>query len=334
MIIKVDVDKSNGIKIRSEQQIKTFKEWGLKEEHIEEFVINNASTIFGDEETLLIVGRQLKDRAHKTNDFLFVDAEGSLVLVEIKRDASDIRGRSESLEFQAIRYAASLATIKTPEELITKSLIPYLRKNDNDHQGERTVDERARKILLSFFKKNNISVENFNRKQKIRLISSPYDETTLSACAWLINNGIDMKLIQLTPLEIDGDKSISIETILPLEKNEDYYVEIKDSIDKRETLEKPSLIRKELPKMDKLFEWEILKKGDKIFIKGSEDSIATVIDHRTVNYQGKVMTYNEWGTMITDWISIQIYRYAYLEGTSESLDDLRMKELEKRNANE
>ena len=151
----------------------------------------------------MVVGRQVRDTNNKRNDFLFVDGEGSLVLVEVKRDFADIKSRTEALEFQAIRYAASLATIKTPEELITKTLINYIKKYEGEPEDERTIEEIARKRLFSFFRKNNISTYNFNRKQKIRLISSSYDETTLSACAWLINSGIDMKLIQLTPLELD-----------------------------------------------------------------------------------------------------------------------------------
>src|SRR5690554_4145755 len=180
MIIKIDIDNKKGITIKKEQEIKTFKDWGLSENDIEDFVIKNASLVFGEEESLLVVGRQVRDTNNKRNDFLFIDGEGALVLVEVKRDVSDIKGRSEALEFQAIRYAASLATIKTPEELITKSLINYIKKYESELEGERTIEEIARKRLFSFFRQNNILIENFNRKQKIRLISSSYDDTTLS----------------------------------------------------------------------------------------------------------------------------------------------------------
>lgn len=201
----------------------------------------------------MVVGRQVRDTNNKRNDFLFVDGEGSLVLVEVKRDLADIKSRTEALEFQAIRYAASLATIKTPEELITKTLINYIKKYEGEPEDERTIEEIARKRLFSFFRKNNISTYNFNRKQKIRLISSSYDETTLSACAWLINSGIDMKLIQLTPLELDDIKSIQIDVVLPQNKNEDYYVELEEGIDSDIRKKKTSIERKVLPKMEDLF---------------------------------------------------------------------------------
>lgn len=216
------------------------------------------------------------------------------MLVEVKRDVSDTKGRSETLEFQAIRYAASLATIKTPEELITKSLINYIRKYEGEPEGERTIEEIARKRLFYFFRQNNILNENFNRKQKIRLISSSYDETTLSACAWLINNGIDMKLIQLTPLQLHEDKSKKIDTILPLDKNEDYYVELEDNIKSEITKKKTASERKVLPKMDNLFKWGIIGPGDVIYLKRYGNSDAIAIDHRTVEYKGEQMSYVGW----------------------------------------
>lgn len=123
----------------------------------------------------MVVGRQVRDTNNKRNDFLFVDGEGSLVLVEVKRDLADIKSRTEALEFQAIRYAASLVTIKTPEELITKTLINYIKKYEGEPEVERTIEEIARK----------------------RLFSSSYDETTLSACAWLINNGNPINPIRI-----------------------------------------------------------------------------------------------------------------------------------------
>ena len=275
----------------------------------------------------MVVGRQVRDTNNKRNDFLFVDGEGSLVLVEVKRDLADIKSRTEALEFQAIRYAASLATIKTPEELITKTLINYIKKYEGEPEGERTIEEIARKRLFSFFRKNNISTYNFNRKQKIRLISSSYDETTLSACAWLINSGIDMKLIQLTPLELDDIKSIQIDVVLTQNKNEDYYVEIEEGIDSDIRKKKTSIERKVLPKMEDLFKWGIIEPGVVLYLKGYENSNAIAIDYRSVEYKGKQMSYVEWGTLLTGWISIQIYKYAYLKMNNESLDDLRIKKM-------
>jgi hypothetical protein len=48
--------------------------------------------------------------------------------VEIKRDRKDIEGRKEAFEFQAIRYAASYATIEDPDDLVNKIYAPYIRK--------------------------------------------------------------------------------------------------------------------------------------------------------------------------------------------------------------
>jgi len=81
-----------------------------------------------------------------------------------------------------------------------------------------------------------------------------------------------------------------------------------------------------LPKMDKLIELGLIKKGDTIYltIKPNE-SIATLIDEKYVNYNGKKMTLNEWGCKVTGWKSIRIYAYITILGETETLHQKRLK---------
>src|SRR3712207_8835569 len=83
---------------------------------LEEFLRKNIEVIFEDE-TLLVVGKQVVNKENGRSDLTAVDENGNLVLIEVKRDVEDIRQRKESFEFQAIRYAASYAKIKTPDDL-------------------------------------------------------------------------------------------------------------------------------------------------------------------------------------------------------------------------
>lgn len=332
MIIKVKIENKK-IEYQEELEIKKFKDWGLLEKNIEDFIVENIDSVFDDEEhSLIVVGRQAKNKAKKINDLLMLDSEGCLVLVEIKRDEDDMKNR-EALEFQAIRYAASLATIKTPEELIRKILVDYIAEYEKHKIGDRELLEVAREKLNSFIKNNNIKLENFNQTQKIRLVASSYDATTLSACAWLIDNGMDMKLIQLTPLEVDGDKFIRIDTILPQVKNEDFYVEFEEK-SKNTVAPKSKEESRNLPKMRELLDEGLLKVGDKLYIKGNEDEVATVINSKLVNYKGESITYNEWGTRVKGWQAIQIYVHAFKVDDNKSLQDIRYELLEKRNTEE
>lgn len=63
-----------------------------------------------------------------------MDNSGNIVLIEIKRDKKEIECRKESFEFQAIRYAASYATIDNVDELVKKVYAPYHKwMNGNEY---------------------------------------------------------------------------------------------------------------------------------------------------------------------------------------------------------
>lgn len=87
-----------------------------------------------------------------------------------------------------------------------------------------------------------------------------------------------------------------------------------------------------LPKMDKLIEFGLIHKGDKIYLtQKPEESIATLIDEKHVNYNGEKLTLNEWGCKITGWQSIRIYTYVAILGEDETLHTKRLRFIEEHN---
>ena len=94
----------------------TFSELGMQESHIEEILRCCIDMLCDDEESMLIVGRQVKNEKLGRSDLTAVDNNGNIVLIEIKRDRNDIENRKEAFEFQAIRYAASYATIESVDD--------------------------------------------------------------------------------------------------------------------------------------------------------------------------------------------------------------------------
>ena len=82
----------------------TFAELEMRESDIEEILRKNIDMICDDEESLLVVGQQVKNEKRGRSDLTAVDSSGNLVLIEIKRDKKDIEGRREAFEFLAIRY--------------------------------------------------------------------------------------------------------------------------------------------------------------------------------------------------------------------------------------
>lgn len=323
----IPIKKEDGIKMDDiEIAGRSFKSLDLKENDIEEFLRTNIDVILEDE-NLLIVGRQVKTKEGSRSDLTAVDEDGNLVLIEIKRDIEDIKSRKEPFEIQAIRYAASYAKIKTTEELVEKIFAGYIDKYEFE-RGELTPYEKATRILNSFLEKNN-AIKTFNKKQRIILIASSFDPQTLSAVAWLISNNVDICCFTLSPMEIGSQLFIDINRILPPPALENFYVEIEDKVKSSETdSQAKTITRTYLPRMDKLFEWGIVKKDDVVVLKGFGGSEALVIDHKKVEYNGEIMSFSRWGEKVTGWSAICIYEWAMIKDSEKTLDQLRREKME------
>lgn len=302
----------------------SFKKLGLKEHAIEEFFRKNIEAIFDDdEETLLIVGQQTSNAKRGRSDLIAVDGNGRIVLIEIKRDAEDIKLRKEPFEFQAIRYAASYAKIKTPEELVDKVFSPYIEKKEAEFDLKGLTPNEAATRKLKEFLNANKGINAFNRKQRIILIASSFDDQTLSAVAWLVYNNVDISCCTLSPIRINDHIFLQVEKVLPPPSLEDFYVDISEGKSPAQGKEPSTGIKRtNLPKMPQLFEWGILKKGDKLSIRNHDKSEAEVVDAREVMFNGEQLTYNQWGQKVTDWSSICIYDWAVRED-GKTLGELR-----------
>lgn len=84
----------------------------------------------------------------------------------------------------------------------------------------------------------------------------------------------------------------------------------------------PVLPRRRLQSTQDLIELGRLKIGETLTIRGRDNSAARVLDGRHVEFQGKLMTFNEWGQRVTGWPSIRIYTMACLPD-GRTLDQLR-----------
>ena len=180
----------------------------VTEDHLEEFVRRHVDLVFSQEEeeteqTLLIVGQQVRDKEGRRSDLVALDSEGCVLLIEIKRDRKDMEARKEPLEFQAVRYAANYALITTPEDLVDKLFAPYIKKHwDEYHEHHKTETQLGREILEGFLTGNKIEELDFNQRQRIVLIASDFDDETLSACAWLCKNKVELALSNHLAIQI------------------------------------------------------------------------------------------------------------------------------------
>ena len=299
----------------------TFSELGMQENDIEEIARCNIDILCGEEESMLIVGSQVRNEKLGRSDLTAVDNEGSIVLIEIKRDIKDIETRKEAFEFQAIRYAASYANIKSTDELVKKVFVPYIEKYSSEFElGELTSYELGLRKLNEFLDAND-AVSNFNKKQRIILVASDYDEQTLSAVAWLNYNGVDISCFRFIPYRINEEIFLEAEKILPLTEYNDYYVNLLDK-STTEVKERKSYSRRSLPKIGDMLKWGVVKPGDIIVAKNHTDE-ATLLENGNVLVDGKEKSIQIWLKEIYGWSSVQTYAFTVHKESGKTLSDIR-----------
>ena len=303
----------------------TFSEIGMKENDIEEILRSNIDIICNDEESMLIVGQQVKNEKNGRSDLTAVDNNGNIVLIEIKRDVRDIEYRKEAFEFQAIRYAASYATIDNPEDLVKKVYGHYIEKYKNEFElGELTSYELGIRKLNEFLKVNEAD-KSFNEKQRIILVASNFDDQTLSAVAWLNSNQVDMSCFKFTPYRYNEEIYLNTEKILPVNSYDDFYVSLLEKTSS--VVEKKSKSRQALPKINTMLSWGVVKPGDIIVAKGRDDE-ATLLANGNVIVNGEEKSMQSWLQNVYGWSSVQTYANTIRKESGKTLSQIREEYME------
>ena len=250
------------------------------------------------------------------------------MIIELKRSAKEAAARVEPLEFQAIRYAANCSLLSRAE-LERDVFAKYLERNRAEFgEKERSVQELAHEKLERFLQDNE--VEEFNQKQRIVLVAPDFDKETLSACAWLSANGIDLRCITVSPFKYNQQVFLAVERILPPPRLDEFNVGVAKPSENevKSSKGKSVAVKESLPRMPALFGWKIVNPGDKVYIKGHPAEKAEAIDAKTVKFDGQALSYNEWGKKVTGWSVINIYEWTLLEKNNKSLDQLRSEKLQ------
>ncbi|AYA76003.1 hypothetical protein DOE78_11450 [Bacillus sp. Y1] len=300
----------------------TFTELGMQESDLEEILKNSIDMICDEEESMLIVGQQVKNVKNGRSDLTAIDNNGNIVLIEIKRDRKDIEGRKEAFEFQAIRYAASYATIESPDDLVKKVYAPYIEKYRSEFElSELTSFELGIRKLNEFLRVNEAE-KSFNKKQKILLVASDFDEQTLSAVSWLNSNQVDMSCYKLIPYKVKDDIYLLKEKVLPVTNYEDYYVNLIDKSLAVSIKRNKGGTRRTLPKIDAMLEWGVVKEGDVIVAKDrGNEGVLMANGNIMLNEEEKSM--QAWLKEIYGWSSVQTYVFAIHKESGKSLSQIR-----------
>jgi hypothetical protein len=192
-----------------------FASLGFQERRdIQEWIAANPG-ILGED--LLIIGKEFSgfDRTDERLDLLAVDADGNLVVIELKRDDT-----GADAHWQAIKYASYLQRASADD--IIRMLAEY----------SETSEEDATNSLLQHLNADDLNA--LNNDQRIILASHRFAPEVTSAALWLNDKapGDDLvSCVQLTPYQ-DGDDGplyVQASRIIPVPGVDDYLIGIGES---------------------------------------------------------------------------------------------------------
>jgi hypothetical protein len=183
----------------------------LERQHIEKWIELNPD-ILGED--LLIITNEY-DRFDKTNerlDLLALDKEGTIVIIELKRDDS-----GKNVDLQAMKYAAYCSTL-------TLDKVCSIYKNYCEKSISQYSLEDARKKIVDFI--SNTEFEEINDKPRIIIVSKEFRPEVTASVLWLRKFKLDIRCVKLSPYEIKPDKIvIEVNTIVPIPEAEDYIIQ-------------------------------------------------------------------------------------------------------------
>jgi hypothetical protein len=264
---------ASGLSVGKKIRPMKFKEvlpQGALEQDLEDLIVaqpsllNWSDIVSFQSPDLLIISRQPHTQTRKRADLFAVSTDGELVIIEIKRDAPDEKGRREAMEFQAIRYAA--ASRKMTASAIIDMFADYLKKLAEANNGGKAESDpgyrgQAVSMLCKHLADENEELAEADlgdqldprTKQKIYLVAAGYEPDVLSACAWLREHEIDIACFRLRPYKIASQLLLERERLIPPPELDDFYVGMSPiastsitkapgSVDRRKS-DKPSFMR-------------------------------------------------------------------------------------------
>jgi len=184
----------------------------LERKNIEKW-IEDCPEILGEELLILTSEYDKFDKTSERLDLLALDRQGTLVIIELKRDDT-----GKVVELQAIKYAAYCSTL-TFDQVIDLHY-DYIKKKDK--QVDR---DEIRKKLIDFIE--NTEFEEINDRPRIILLAKEYRPEVTATVIWLRKFGIDISCVKITPYIHDGT-TLTIESsiLIPLPDAKDFLIQV------------------------------------------------------------------------------------------------------------
>lgn len=152
------------------------------------------------------------DESRRRIDLLGIDRDANLVVIELKR-AED----GAHMELQAIRYAAMVSTMTFDQGV--EVFGRYLART-----GKGETDARAE--LLDFLGWDEPNEDAFAQDVRIVLASAEFSREVTTSVLWLIERGIDIRCVRLSPYDFGGRILVDAQQIIPLPELAEYQVRV------------------------------------------------------------------------------------------------------------
>ena len=174
-------------------------------------------------------------------DLLALDAEGRLVVVELKRDEGPF------MDLQAVRYAAMVAHMT-----LDRAVEAHAR-----YLAGRGVEEDARERILEHLGADEgEEPEILSARPRILLAARDFPRELTTAVLWLNDSGLDIRCVRLVPYLLGGDLVLDAAQVIPLPEAADYMVRLRDreAVQAHSTYPDEPWTREEIARLARLVE--------------------------------------------------------------------------------
>ena len=201
----------------------TFGEEGVLERNLQR-ILRTRPEVLG--EKLLIIDEEFGnwEDSNRRIDLLGLDAEGRLVVIELKRGDTGAH-----MELQALRYAAMVANMTRKQ--IEETFQDYLNKRAGG-EGRAVEDGEAEDRIREHLGKGEPDSEVVHTEVPRIILAAEDFGKELTTCvmwlndSWLKGTGREIKCIRLRPHRNGDEVLIESSVVIPLPEASDYQTQI------------------------------------------------------------------------------------------------------------
>ena len=190
-----------------------FSQHGLLERNDLERWVEADPSMLGEDLMVVTTEYDGFDKTNERLDVLALDREGTLVVVELKRDDS-----GKNVDLQALKYAAYCSTLSLDE--VAEIHAAYLRR-----KGRNATSESAKTALKGFI--SNDDFEDFSDRPRMMLVSRDFRPEVTASVQWLRKFDLDITCVKFDVYELP-DRRVVMNTsvLIPLPETRDFEMRV------------------------------------------------------------------------------------------------------------